>query len=150
MGNNYGHLDKYRFAQTAYDNAGGQPTGHCARYIHDAMRSAALNLPLKDAWLYSREKGSALKEAGFVQISPAGYRPQIGDIVIWLPCLGNPVPPGYPTGAKHTNGHIQVYTGRSDHPWVSDFRQNEKSLPSLPGAGWHTKRAVYEIYRHAG
>ena len=111
------------------------------------MKSAGLDLPSLNAWQYSHQKGAALTAAGFVQVSPVGYRPQVGDVVIWLPCLGKPVE-GYPKGAKHTNGHIQAYTGRSDYPWVSDFRQNERSLPGLPGPGWQTKRAVYEIYRY--
>ena len=151
MENKYGHLDKLTFAQLAYQKSGAKPTGHCARYIWTAMSSAGLNLPLMDAWLYSHEKSSVLQTAGFVQVSPVGYQPQIGDLVIWLPCLGKPVP-GHPTGTKHVHGHIQVYTGRSDYPWVSDFKQHDKSLPGLPSntGGWKSNRAVYEIYRYIG
>ena len=142
-----GHLDKHKFVETVYAKSGATPTGYCARFVHDAMSSAGLNLPSIDAWQYSHQKGPLLIAAGFVQVSVVGYQPQVGDIVIWLPCLGAPVE-GYPKGAKHIYGHIQVYTGRSDYPWVSDFKQHEKSLPGLPGASWQTKRAVYEIYRY--
>jgi hypothetical protein len=147
MENKYGRLDKDKFAKAIYGQSLSSPTGWCASHVHAAMKSAGLDLPSLDAWQYSHQKGTVLTAAGFVQVSSVGYRPQVGDIVIWLPCLGKPTE-GYPHGAQHKHGHIQVYTGRSDYPWVSDFKQNEKSLPGLPGSGWQTKRAVYEIYRY--
>jgi hypothetical protein len=147
----YGDLDKLKFARIAYDNAKEHSLRRCAHFICDALQGAGLaSLPRPDrAYQYSTT--NVLRIAGFVQVSPEGYRPQVGDIVIWLPCLSNPVK-DYPNGASHTDGHIQVYTGDIRHRWVSDFKQNDKSLPGLPatGAGWKTKRAVYEIYRYRG
>ena len=149
MGNKYGHLDKKKFAQTTYDNAEDSPTENCGRYIHNALAAAGLKIPSNHAYQFSQEKNSILREAGFVQLPQAGYHPQVGDIVVWLPCRGAPVPGVAEIKTHHIKGHIQVYTGRSDHPWVSDFKQHDKSIPGLPGPGWATKRAVYEIYRYA-
>lgn len=114
------------------------------------LNAGMKNVPLLDAWQFSSFKTSFFKHAGFVQVSPVGYHAQIGDIVVWLPERGNPSPDN-PTGAYHIHGHIQVYTGKPDHPWVSDFKQNLAGagfVPGLPGPGWNNKRAVYEIYRY--
>jgi hypothetical protein len=145
----YGHLNLHNFAHEVYAKSATSPTGHCARFVHDAMSIAGLKLPLRDAWQYSHAKGSLLTDAGFVQIFPGHYHPLIGDVVIWLPVRGKPVAsdPKH-LHMSHIYGHIQVYTGRSDHPWVSDFKQRDKSNPGFPGEGWKTNRAVYEIYRY--
>jgi hypothetical protein len=127
-----GHFDKHRLVQIICAGSAPKPTHHCARFIHDAMRGAGMKLPSLDAWQYGRDKGSILKAAGFEQVPPVGYHPQVGDIVVWLPCLGSPVE-GYPKGAKHVYGHIQVSTGRSDY---RGFRiSNSMTIPPSP-AQW--------------
>jgi hypothetical protein len=105
MGNKYGHLDKHKFAHFAYENAKEHPTKHCARFI-----TCRLKMPgsiVTKRVLYSKTRGlfnfPYPITARELETLSFGYR------------HGGPAP-GFPKGLDHKYGHIQVYTGRSEHP----------------------------------
>jgi hypothetical protein len=69
---------------------------------------------------------------GFNTVSPENYTPEMGDIRVWQPYLGD----------SKNYGHIDMYNGNQ---WVSDFKENNP----WPGSGYRDD-PHYQIFRWPG
>lgn len=83
-----------------------------------------------DAFRYS----AFLKKKGWREVSPIGYIPPKGDLIVMSPFVGR---------KKHLSGHIQMWNGTQ---WVSDFKQ--KAL--YAGRDYREFRPKYVILRIEG
>ena len=76
----------------------------CALYVERAINAGGQPAFILPAWGYAY----VLPHMGFDEMKRDDYRPQKGDIVVFLRVKG------------HIFGHIAMYNG---HQWVSDFKQ---------------------------
>jgi hypothetical protein len=101
--------------------------GTCAKAVRLALLAGGLNIDLHP--VLAKLYGPYLQRNGFATVSPAGYTPVAGDIVVIQP---------YPGG--NSAGHITMYDGRI---WVSDFRQRDM----WAGPGYRAYKPPFAIYR---
>ena len=85
-------------------------SGHCAMHVSMALEFGGFDVKGHPVPAY-RYNGF-LQKKGWKEISPIGYIPQKGDIIVMRPFVGR---------KEHPSGHIQMWNGSQ---WVSDFKQN--------------------------
>ena len=121
-----GTFDASAFARELDANAESSSQGLCGRYLSWALDAGGDELGSQNGGSY----GPLLLASGWVSVSPDGYTPQIGDIIVYSP------------SDDHQYGHIEGYDGSQ---WVSDFTQNSDNPYRDPStAGTRT------IYRYGG
>ena len=109
-----------------------ESSGHCAMHVSMALEFGGFDVKGHPVPAY-RYNGF-LQKKGWTEISPLGYVPQKGDIIVMRPFIGR---------KKHLSGHIQMWNGSQ---WVSDFKQ--KAL--YAGRDYRECRPKYIILRFEG
>lgn len=92
------------------EHAGKASTERCAAYCRKGLEAGGLDTsghPV-DAGDY----GPFLLKKGASVVSPAGYKPEKGDVSV------------FSKNQSHRYGHIEIFDGKQ---WVSDFKQNNFS-----------------------
>jgi RHS repeat-associated protein len=106
--------------------------GRCGRHVGVALAAGGLNVGSHNG----KDYGPYLLDAGFSEVSPNGYQPRSGDVVVFQPYSG---------GSPY--GHVQGFDGTN---WVSDFIQPYPATAPggiYPGAGYRNRKPPYVIYR---
>ena len=100
-------MDLHRFLRDLEGRA-VPPDGHgeCAKHLREALDAAGIDT--RGHPVRPKDWGPMLARVGFAAMTPHGYQPRRGDIVVFQPVPGAP------------DGHIQAYTGSR---WISDFVQ---------------------------
>ena len=120
-------FDRSSFAAALKSNAlppFGQ--GRCAKHVRLALEAAGVNTAGHP--VSAKDYGPFLKKVGFTTVTPEGYVPQLGDIVV------------IQRTSKSADGHIEGFDGQT---WISDFVQRE----FWPGPSYRTERPRFEIFR---
>lgn len=117
-------LDVNSFVIWLDNHAHAHSTHKCAKYVRLGLEAGGLNT--NGHPINARSYGPFLQQLGFSQVSPEGYSPETGDVVV--------IQPG-PSPA----GHIEAWDGNT---WVSDFVQNPNHISPYRGPA-----PSYTIYR---
>ena len=107
-------MDLHRFLQDLEARAlppSGQ--GACARHLREALDAAGIDT--RGHPMSPKDWGPMLARVGFAAMTPHGYEPRRGDIVVFQPVPGAP------------EGHVQAYNGSR---WISDFVQPSGFWPA--------------------
>lgn len=96
----------HKMAAYAIRMARNTSAGRCALYVRKALQAAGYNVvPQPSAYMYNN---GPMDRIGFKKIPKDGYKPEVGDVIVF-----NKTP-------KNPHGHIQIWGGSQ---WVSDFKQ---------------------------
>jgi hypothetical protein len=113
-------------------NAQQRSTGHCARYVRNAIVAGGINLPHADAEDFSNILGDLLKSRGFMEVyggQAASERPLVGDVAVVQPYL-----------SPKAHGHIAMFNGEM---WVSDFFQPRGLYPNAAYRRYHSEVRLF-------
>jgi len=124
------HMEILHRFLTALETRAMRTCGHgeCARHLREALDAAGIDT--RGHPERPKDWGPMLARVGFAAMTPHGYEPRRGDIVVFQPVPGAP------------DGHVQAYTGSR---WISDVVQ---PTGFWPAPAYRTASSRFMPYRH--